>query len=87
MKMWRLRLSNRWLEAFEGENNRISMMRLMVFLSFWPASYIALSIRNTESLAVYLGAYVGGAIGGKTADVLGRKRNNVIPISRSNKKS
>lgn len=68
-------LKGRWIEVFEGENNRLSMMRLMVFLSFFPASAVMLSIRNTESLAVYLSAYVGGIVGSKTVDVIGRKKN------------
>lgn len=68
-------LKTRWIEFFEGENNRLSMMRLTVFLSFFPASGIAIYIANTESLAVYLGAYVGGIVGSKTVDVVGRKKN------------
>ena len=75
----------RWVEFFAGEGNQLSMMRLMIFCSFFPASYIALTIRNTESLAVYLGAYVGGAVGGKVADVAGRKKANVIPIKPARK--
>ena len=72
-------------EFWEGEGNRFSMMRLMVFASFFPASYVVCYLRSTEALAVYLGAYVGGAIGGKTADVLGRKKSNAVPISKRSK--
>jgi hypothetical protein len=83
-----LKLDNkRWIEFFAGEGNQLSMMRLMVFSSFFPASYVVCYLRSTESLAVYLGAYVTGYVGGKTTDIIGRKRNNVIPISKPNKKS
>lgn len=68
-------LKGRWIEVFEGENNRLSMMRLTVFMSFFPASGVLVYIKNTEALAVYLGAYVGGIVGSKTVDVVGRKKN------------
>ena len=73
---------SRWIEAFEGENNRISMMRCMVFLSFFPATYMAVSIKSTEALITYLGAYVGGVIGGKGVDVLGRKQNAISTVTK-----
>lgn len=69
-------MNKRYIEFFQGENNQLSMMRLMVFCSFFPASYVVCYLRSTEALAVYLGAYVGGAIGGKVADVKGRTNAN-----------
>jgi len=78
---------SRWIEVFEGENNRLSMLRLTVFLSFWPASAVLLCIRNTESLAVYFSAYVGGIISGKGIDVLGRKKADVLKFPAKKPKS
>lgn len=64
----------RWIEFFEGAGNRLSMTRLMVFLSFWPASYVVMKERGGETLGWYLGAYVLGYVGGKGADVLANKK-------------
>ena len=58
----------RAVEFFEGARNRLSMMRLTVFLSFWPASYVIITNPTETMLGLYLGAYVIGYIGGKSAD-------------------
>lgn len=63
----------RWIELLEGENNRLSMYRLMQFLAYPPASYVLISIHTTEALAVYLGAFVVNTIGNKYIDTKGRK--------------
>lgn len=44
-------------EFFEGMGNRLSMVRLMLFMSFFPASWVVLKNGSTEALGVYLGAY------------------------------
>lgn len=67
----------RWMEFFESDNGRLSMTRLMVFLSFFPASIVVLYDRSDATLAWYLGAYVLGYVGGKGADVFMRRKNNV----------
>lgn len=71
----------RWIEFFEGENARLSMARLLCFLSFFPSSYVV--VHNVDSmnieniLAYYIGGYVLGYVGGKTADVfMDKKRRN-----------
>lgn len=47
-----------WVEFFEDNSKRLSMPRLLVFLSFPPATIILAWIHTTEALSVYLGAYV-----------------------------
>ena len=58
----------RIVEFFEGAGNRLSMTRLTVFLSFWPASWVVVNESSSETLGWYLGAYVLGYVGGKGAD-------------------
>ena len=60
----------RWVELFEGAGNRLSMMRLTVFLSFWPASYVLVTRPTETMVGLYLGAYVVGYLGGKSADIV-----------------
>lgn len=68
----------RWIEFFEGEGNRLSMSRLLCFLSFTPASYVVVSTRSEEALGWYLGAFVLGYVGGKAfrSDAPKRKIKN-----------
>lgn len=61
-------MTGRWVEFFEGENNRLSMSRLLCFLSFLPASFVVMVTKGENALGWYLGAYVLGYIGGKAAD-------------------
>lgn len=63
---------DRVIEFFEGENNRLSMARLLTFLSFIPASCMLVKIGTAEALGYYLGAYVLNYIGGKACDIKGR---------------
>jgi hypothetical protein len=58
----------RWLEFFEGDNNRMSMSRLLSFLSLFPATTVLIYIHSEEALAYYLSAYTLGYVGGKFAD-------------------
>ena len=57
-------------QFFEGEDGRLSMTRLMVFLSFGPASWVVVNESSSETLGWYLGAYVLGYVGGKGADAI-----------------
>lgn len=57
-------------EFFEDDNKRLSMGRLLAFLSFIPASYVVLATTSTEALGWYVSAYVLGYVGGKGVDVL-----------------
>jgi hypothetical protein len=66
----------RWVEFFEGDNRRLSMTRLLCFLSFAPASYVVVTTRSDSVLGWYLSAYVLGYVGGKVSDMLGRPREH-----------
>lgn len=71
-------------EFFEGEDKRLSMTRLLAFMSFFPASFV-LAISHTDTaLGVYLGAYVAQLVGSKGADAYMQKVKNAI--SKSNHK-
>lgn len=59
----------RAVEFLEGAGNRLSMTRLLMFLAFWPATYVVVREPNSETLGWYLGAFVLGYVGGKSADV------------------
>lgn len=59
----------RIVELFEGDNSQLSMTRLLCFMSFFPASAVVLYEHSENTLGWYLGAYVLGYVGGKTADV------------------
>lgn len=63
----------RWIEFFEGDNNRLSMSRLLMFLSFFPATYEVIMLKSETALGYFLGAYVLGYVGGKFGDGIGRK--------------
>ena len=66
-------MADRSLEFFEDGDGRLSMTRLLCFLSFWPAS-IALYRINTEgALAFFIGGYVLGYISGKGWDAWGQR--------------
>ena len=64
----------RSIEFFEGENNRLSMTRLLCYISIFPASYVVVMTKTEATLGWYLGAYVLGYVGGKTADVFGKSK-------------
>jgi hypothetical protein len=60
----------RYVELLEGGGgNRLSMTRLLMFLAFWPATYVVVVEPSGETLGWYLGAFVLGYVGGKGADV------------------
>lgn len=61
-------------EFFQDDNGRMSMSRLLCFMSFFPASYALFSINNESALGWYVGAYVLGYVGGKGADVFKRNK-------------
>lgn len=55
-------------DFFTDESGRQSMSRLLMFLSFFPASYVVIYTCDAETLAWYMGAYAGSYVGGKFAD-------------------
>lgn len=66
----------RLVEFFEGGSGRLSMTRLLCFLSFVPASWVLFNNPTEGMLGWYLGAFVMGYVGGKGADVLMRAKEN-----------
>jgi len=68
-------------EFFEGDAGRMSMTRLMVFLSFWPASWIVVNDGEAETLGWYLSAYVVTYGTGKLADVFTKGSINALDHS------
>ncbi len=59
-------------QFFEGDNGRLSMTRLLCFLSFFPASYVVARTAESETLSWYLAAYAVSYLGGKTADAFSK---------------
>lgn len=45
-------------EFFKDENDRLSMARLLSFMSFWPASSVLGVLHTENALMAYLTAYV-----------------------------
>jgi hypothetical protein len=62
------------ISFFTDGAGSLSMSRLLCFLAFWPATYMALSINDTEALAWYLSVFVGGYVGGKLPDAFTKKK-------------
>ena len=69
----------RWVEFFEGEDSRLSMTRLLCFMSFIPSSYVVIETMSEAALGWYIGGYVCGYLGGKTTDIFMRKRGKIVP--------
>lgn len=61
-------MKSRWVEFFESEAGQLSMTRLLCFLSFFPSSYVVMLHPGEGILGWYIGGYVLGYIGGKSAD-------------------
>jgi len=57
-------------QFFEGENGVLSMTRLLCFLSFFPASLIAMRLCTETSLSIYVGCYALSYLGGKLSDAV-----------------
>lgn len=64
----------RIVEFFIDETDRLSMSRLLLFFSFFVASWIVIvdTYRNEAAsegiFGIYIGAFVGSYVGGKWAD-------------------
>lgn len=57
----------RFSEFFEADDGRLSMTRLIVFLTFPPATWVLL--QDGDQLSNYLGFYIGGYAAGKASDI------------------
>lgn len=60
-------------EFFLGEDDQLSMHRMLQFLAFFPATGVMVWIHTTEALSMYLGAFVLNGVANKWLDVKGRK--------------
>lgn len=60
-------------QFFEGDDGRLSMTRLLAFMSFFPASSVLAVSHSDTALGLYLSAYVLQLVGGKTADAYMQK--------------
>lgn len=60
-------------QFFENSDGRKSMTNLLAFLSFFPASYLAVKIGDNLALGTLLGAYVTNNLGAKGIDAMKKK--------------
>lgn len=74
----------RIVEFFEGDDARLSMTRLLCFMSFFPASWVAITKPGEGTLGLYLGAYVLSYVGGKSADVFMKRAGTQQKKARRN---
>lgn len=63
-------------QFFEGENERLSMPRLCMFLSFWPATYVMLATMNENIFGWYLSAYAAAYGVASVSGALSRGKKN-----------
>lgn len=64
----------RLLEFLEDGRDRLSLSRLLSFLSFFPASWVLLELPSEGMLGIYLTAYGVAYLGGKGIDVMVSRR-------------
>lgn len=65
-------------EFFEAEDGRLSMTRLVVLLTWPPATYVL--IKHPDQLVNYLGAYVASYAAGKASDIFMRSNNESVQM-------
>jgi hypothetical protein len=71
---------SRVIEFFEGDHLRLSMTRLLCFMSFFPASYVVIVTKSENALGWYLSSYVLGYVGGKVSDMMGKPKPQQVPV-------
>jgi hypothetical protein len=59
-------------EMFQNAHGRVSLTRLMFFLSFFPATYIVVKNPTEGMLGLYLGAFAVSYVSGKGIDAFGK---------------
>ncbi len=65
----------RVIEFFEDGDKRLSMTRLLSFLSFFPASSVLAVSHTDTALTIYLTAYVAQFSGSKWIDMKSKVKN------------
>lgn len=68
-------------EFFEAEDGRLSMTRLIVFLTWVPATIVLLS--DSDQLTTYLSFYVGGYAIGKGIDAFVAPKQSKTSVNSS----
>lgn len=63
-------------QFFEGENGALSMTRLLCFLSFFPATWIAVKLGTENAMTIYVGCYAMAYLGGKVGDAMMQKEED-----------
>lgn len=63
-------------EYLEGDDGRGSLTKLLCFLSFVPSTIEMFILKSENALLYYLGAFVIGYIGGKSADAYKAKNQS-----------
>jgi len=58
----------RLAQFFENDDGRLSMTRLLCFISIFPASYVLMASKTSDNMGWYIGGYVLGYVGGKGID-------------------
>ena len=61
-------------EILEDDASKLSLSRLLSFLSFWPSSWVLLRMPTEGMLGIYLTAYGVAYLGGKGIDVMVSRR-------------
>ena len=61
---------------FSDKKGNLSMSRLLCFLAFFPASYVVIETKNSDTLGWYLGAYVAGYVGGKFGEMRSNQKES-----------
>ena len=74
-------MMQRFVEFWEGDNNRLSMGRLLQFMAYPPATGVMLYIHTTEAMSLYLSAFVFNGVASKGLDVM-KGRRNAIPTKK-----
>lgn len=66
----------RWIEFFEGSENRLSIARLLQFLAYPPATGVLIWIHTTEAMSLYLSAFVLNGLAGKAMDLTAKVKGS-----------
>lgn len=56
-------------QFFLSDNDKPCMAHLILFMAWFPATWLVLHIGTSDGLAVYLGAFVLNRMGGKFMDL------------------
>ena len=60
-------------DFFRDGQGGLSMSRLLCFLAFFPASYVVVCTKSSDTLGWFLGAYAASYIGGKFSEKIQKK--------------